>query len=265
MPLAELGAYLAIGALVGFFAGLLGIGGGIIIVSSLALMFSAHGFAPAYIMHLAVGTSLAAIVSGSWSSFRTHHRHHAVDWAIVRRMTPGLLVGVLGGAVTARFLSTAFLKYFFLTFMFLLTTQMALDLRPKASRELPGRAGLTTMAVFIGVCSSLFGGGAAAFGVPFLTWCNVSTHRAIGTVAAMGFPLSIAGTTAYAVSGWNVAGLPPWSVGFVYLPAFIGISITSMLAAPYGARLAHRLKSATLRRVFAIFLVLTGLKVAISV
>src|ERR1700676_2375432 len=170
MPLAELGAYLAIGVAVGFFAGLLGIGGGIIIVSALALMFAAHGFAPHYVMHLAVGTSLAAIVSGSWSSFRTHHRHNAVDWTIVRRMTPGLLAGVLMGAVVARFLSTAFLKHFFLAFMFLITAQMVFNLRPKASRELPGSVGLTAMAFFIGVCSSLFGGGAAALGVPFLAW-----------------------------------------------------------------------------------------------
>jgi uncharacterized membrane protein YfcA len=265
MPLGELAAYLGIGVLVGFFAGLLGIGGGIIIVSALALMFAAHGFPPEYIMHLAVGTSLAAIVSGSWSSFRTHHRHHAVDWDIVRRMTPGLLGGVLAGALVARFLSSAFLKYFYLCFMFLITAQMVFNLRPKASRELPGTAGLTAMAIFIGVCSSLFGGGAAALGVPFLTWCNVSTHRAIGTVAAMGFPLSIAGTIAYVAAGWNAAGLPPWSLGFVYLPAFIGISITSMIVAPYGARLAHKLKGASLRRIFAVFLILIGIKVAISV
>jgi uncharacterized membrane protein YfcA len=216
-------------------------------------------------MHMAVGTSLAAIVAGSWSSFRTHHRHGAVEWSVVRRMTPGLLLGVAAGAFAARFLSTAFLKYFFLTFMFLITAQMVLDVRPKASRELPGTPALAAMALFIGVCSSLFGGGAAAIGVPFLTWCNVSTHRAIGTVAAMGFPVSIAGTLGYALSGWSVAGLPPGSAGFVYLPAFVGISVTSMLVAPYGARLAHRLKGATLRRIFAIFLVLTGLKVAISV
>ena len=190
MALGELGAYLAIGVAVGFFAGLLGIGGGIIIVSALALMFAAHGFPEQYVMHLAVGTSLAAIVSGSWSSLRTHHRHKAVDWDVVRRMTPGLLAGVLGGAIVARFLSTAFLKYFFLTFMLLIISQMVVNLRPKATRGLPGTAGLTVVATFIGVCSSLFGGGAAAIGVPFLAWCNVTTHRAIGTVAAMGFPLS---------------------------------------------------------------------------
>ena len=265
MPLAELGAYLAIGVAVGFFAGLLGIGGGIIIVSALALMFAAHGFPAQYVMHLAVGTSLAAIVSGSWSSFRTHHRHHAVDWALVRRTTPGLLAGVLAGALAARLLSTAFLKYFFLSFMLLIIVQMVLNLRPKSARTLPGTAGLTAVALFIGLCSSLFGGGAAAVGVPFLTWCGMTAHRAIGTVAAMGFPLSIAGAIGYAASGWSVAGLPPWSMGFIYLPAFVGISVTSMLVAPYGARLAHKLKGATLRRIFAVFLILMGIKVAISV
>jgi uncharacterized membrane protein YfcA len=265
MPLAELGEYLAIGVVVGFFAGLLGIGGGIIIVSALALMFAARDFAPHYIMHLAVGTSLAAIVFGSWSSFRTHHVHGAVDWTIVKRMTPGILVGVLVGAVAARFLSTAFLKHFFLAFMSLITAQMVFNVRPKAARELPGALGLGAMAFVIGACSSLFGGGAAAIGVPFLTWCDVSAHRAIGTVAAMGFPLSLAGTLGYVVSGWSVPELPQWSLGFVYLPAFIGISVTSVLVAPYGARLAHRLQGTTLRRIFAVFLVLTGLKVAISV
>lgn len=265
MPLGELAAYLGIGAIVGFFAGLLGIGGGIIIVSSLALMFAAHGFAPQFIMHLAIGTSLAAIVFGSWSSFRTHHRHHAVDWAIVKTMTPGLLAGVLVGAILARVVSTAFLKYFFLGFTLFVTAQMVFNLRPKPSRQLPGAPALSALAVFIGVCSSLFGGGAAAIGVPFLTWCNVSAHRAIGTVAAMGFPVAIAGGIGYVIAGWSAQGLPPWSVGFVYLPAFVGISITSMLVAPWGARLAHRLKGATLRRIFALLLVAMGVKVAISV
>ena len=265
MPLGELGAYLAIGVAVGFFAGLLGVGGGLIIVSSLALMFTAHGFPAQYIMHMAIGTSLAAIVFGSVSSFRTHHRHGAVDWAVVRGMTPGLLVGVALGAIVARFLPTGFLKYLFLAFLLIITTQMVFNLRPKARRPLPGRVGLTGVAIFIGVCSSIFGGGAAAAGVPFLTWCGMTTHRAIGTVAAMGFPVSVAGAIGYGIAGASAAGLPPWSVGFVYLPAFIGIAVTSVIAAPYGARLAHKLKGATLRRVFAVFLVVMGIKIAISV
>lgn len=265
MALAQLGAYLAVGVLVGFFAGLLGIGGGIIIVSALALMFAAQNFAPQFIMHLAIGTSLAAIIFGSWSSFRAHHRHQAVDWIVVRRMTPGMLAGVLLGAVLARLMPSAQLKYFFLAFTLLITAQMVFNLRPKPSRTLPGARSLGAVALFIGMCSSFFGGGAASVGVPFLTWCNVSTHRAIGTVAAMGFPLSIAGTLGYMATGWNVPGLPPWSIGFVYLPAFVGISITSVIVAPYGARLAHKLKGATLRRIFAVFVVLMGVKVAVSV
>jgi uncharacterized membrane protein YfcA len=263
--MAELGAYLAIGAIVGFFAGLLGIGGGTIIVSSLALMFAAHGFAPEYVMHMAIGTSLAAIISGSWASFRTHHRHKAVDWPLVRAMIPGLLAGVLAGAVGARFMNTAALKVFFLVFLALIIAQMVFNFRTKVTRQLPGPVGLTAMAVFIGVCSSLFGGGAAAVGVPFLTWCNMTTHRAIGTVSALGFPVAIAGAIGYAVAGLGVAGLPKWSAGFVYLPAFVGISITSVLVAPYGARLAHKLKGPTLRRIFAVFLIAIGVKLAIAV
>ena len=265
MPLGELGVYLAIGAVVGFFAGLLGIGGGIIIVSSLALIFAADGFAGPYVMHLAIGTSLAAMMVGSFASFRAHDRHDAVDWDVVRSMTPGLLAGVLFGALAARFASTSFLKVFFLGFAAFVTAQMVLDVKPKPARTLPAPRALALFGIFIGTVSSLFGGGAAAIGVPFLTWCNVTTHRAIGTVAAMGFPLAIAGTLAYAAAGWNVASLPPWSVGFVYLPAFIGISATSMLAAPWGARLAHRMKGAMLRRIFALFLVAMGIKVAVSV
>ena len=263
--MAEFGAYLAIGAAVGFFAGLLGIGGGLITVSSLAIMFAAQAFPAPYVMHMAIGTSLAAIMAGAWASFRTHHKHRAVDWTIVRTMTPGLLAGVLGGVVLARYAPTAFLKGFFLAFMAFMTAQMAFNLRPKAARELPGTVGLTSVALAIGAASSLFGGGAAAIGVPFLTWCNVNTHRAIGTCAAMGFPLAIAGTIGYAAAGWNVAGLPAGALGFVYLPAFLGISVTSLIVAPWGARLAHRLKGATLRRIFALFLIVLGVKIAVTV
>jgi uncharacterized membrane protein YfcA len=142
---------------------------------------------------------------------------------------------------------------------------MVFNVRPRASRELPGRGALSGVGLAIGVASSWFGGGAAAVGVPFLTWCSMSIHRAIGTVSAMGFPVAIAGAVGYVIGGLGVDGLPEWSVGFVYLPALVGISITSVLVAPYGARLAHRLKGSTLRRIFAVFLIAVGVKVAISV
>ena len=261
----ELGAYLAIGAAVGFFAGLLGIGGGTIIVSSLALMFAHQGFPPEYVMHSAIGTSLAAIIAGAWGSFRAHDRHGAVEWPTVKAMIPGLLAGVIAGAVLARFLDAAFLKYFFLGFMALIIFQLVFNLKPKAKRDLPGPMGLTVMATFIGLGSSWFGGGAAALGVPFLTWCSMTMHRAIGTVAALGFPVAIAGALGYMIAGFDASSMPPWSVGFVYLPAAIGISVTSLLLAPWGAKLAHRLKGPTLRRIFAVFLLLVAAKVAISV
>ena len=262
--MAELAAYLAIGAVVGFFAGLLGIGGGIIIVSTLAMMFAHQEVAPAYVMHLAIGTSLAAIVVGSWSSFRAHDRHGAVDWPVVRAMVPGLLAGVLGGAIAARFLPSGFLKGFFIAFTLFVVLQMVAGFKPRASRSLPGRGPLSAVAAFVGACSSLFGGGAAAIGVPFLAWCGMSAHRAIGTVAAMGFPIAIAGTLGYVASGWNAPGLPRGSLGFVYVPAFVGISATSMLLAPVGARLAHRLKGPTLRRIFAAFLLVMVARLAFT-
>jgi uncharacterized membrane protein YfcA len=261
----EVATYLAIGAMVGFLAGLLGIGGGVVIVSSLALIYGHHGFAPQYTMHLAIGTSLAAIMAGAWSSFRAHGRRDAVDWPIVRGMTPGLLVGVLAGSLVARLMNVTFLKVFFLAFMAIVVAQLLLDLKPRSHRALPGRRGLALTAFVIGLCSGWFGGGAAAIGVPFLTWCSVSVHRAIGTVAALGFVVALAGTVGYAISGLSVAGLPPWSVGFVYVPAAVGISVTSALSAPLGVRLAHRLAPRTLRRVFALFLIAVGVKVALSV
>jgi uncharacterized protein len=234
-------------------------------VSSLALMFAAQGFPAAYVMHMAIGTSLAAIMSGAWASFRTHHRHGAVDWPTVKAMAPGVLVGIVAGTALARFMNTAALKVAFLSIMSIIIAQLVLDLRPRATRALPGAAAMTVVAVGIGITSSFFGGGAAAVGVPFLTWCGATIHRAIGTVAALGFPVAIFGAIAYGVAGQDAAGLPPWSVGFVYLPAFAGISVASVLVAPYGARLAHKLKGPTLRRIFALFLIAIGAKVAISV
>jgi len=263
--MAELAAYLGIGIVVGFLSGLLGIGGGVIIVSALALMFAAHDFPPQYVMHLSIATSMACIVFGSWSSFRTHQRHDAVDWGVVKGVTPGLIVGVAAGVMVARGANTTFLKFFFLGVTLVVTAQMALNLRPAAGRALPGRTGLAVFGLVMGVVASLFGGGGAAIGVPVLTWCNMTMHRAIGTVAALAFPIAIAGTLGYIAAGWSVPGLPSWSLGFVYLPAFAGIAATSVVTARWGARLAHRLKGTTLRRIFALVLVSLAVKMAFSV
>ena len=261
----ELAAYFGIGLVVGFLSGLLGIGGGIVIVSSLAILYAAHDFPPAYVMHLALGSSMACIVLSSISSFRTHDKHGAVDWHVVRSVTPGLILGVMGGVLIARLSTTAVLKYLYLGFTLFVTAQWLLNLKPKPSRQLPGPRPLAAFGVFMGVIAGLFGGGGAVAGVPFLTWCNQSIHRAIGTVAALGFPIAIIGTLGYIAAGWTVPDMPRWSLGFVYLPAVVGISSMSMISARWGARTAHRLKGDTLRRVFALVLVALAVKVAFSV
>ncbi|MEJ5210426.1 MAG: sulfite exporter TauE/SafE family protein [Burkholderiales bacterium] len=255
-------AYGALGAFAGFLAGLLGVGGGLIIVPVLTFIFTAHHFPGAYVVHLALGTSLASIVFTSISSFRAHHAHGAVNWRIWRQITPGIITGTLAGSVLAAWLSTAFLKAFFVVFLFYVGTQMLLDIRPKASRALPGRPGMFAAGNVIGAVSSLVGIGGGTLSVPFMTWCNVRLHEAIGTSSAIGFPIAVAGAVGYVANGLRVGGLPDGSLGFVYLPALGAIAVASVLTAPLGARLAHRLPVKKLKKIFALLLYTLGARMA---
>ena len=253
-------AYLALGAFVGFFAGLLGVGGGGIMVPVLATMFAAQGFAPGHLVHLSLGTSMAAIVLTSLSSLRAHHAHGAVRWDIVRGITPGVLLGTFGGTFVASRVPSAPLAIFFACFMGYVALQMVLNVKPKPSRELPGALGLAGVGGGIGVVSALVAIGGGSLSVPFMTWCNVRMQNAIGTSAAIGLPIALAGAAGYLVNGWGASGLPAWSVGYVYVPALVAISLVSTFTAPLGARLAHRLPVATLKKIFAAVLVLLSAK-----
>ncbi|MCX8086367.1 MAG: sulfite exporter TauE/SafE family protein [Rhodocyclaceae bacterium] len=244
-------AYLALGAVAGFFAGLLGVGGGAIMVPVLALLFSAQGMPQAHLMHLALGTSMAAIVFTSLSSLRAHHRHGAVRWPIVKRIAPGILFGTFAGAQLASFLPTRPLAIFFTLFMSYVAFQLFANVKPKPSRQLPGAWGMTLVGTGIGVISALAAIGGGTMSVPFMLWCNVKMHEAIGTSAAIGFPIALAGTAGYLVGGFGATGLPDGSFGFVYLPALAACVVMSMLTAPWGARAAHRLPVATLKKIFA--------------
>ena len=257
--------YLAAGVFVGFFAGLLGIGGGSVMVPILSLTFINLGYSPDHVIHMALATSMATILPGAYASARAHHAHGAVNWAVVKQMTPGILVGTLIGTVIAYFSSTAFLKYFFVGFICFLAAQLLFNVKPQAHRELPGRVGMTAFGLMMGVVSSLAGIGGAVLTITFLTWCNVKIHDAIGTSSAVGFPIALAGTVGYVATGLLDNNLPPYSLGYVYIPAFVGIAITSFLVAPWGAKLAHRLPVATLKKVFMVFLVALAIKMAISV
>jgi len=257
-------AYLGIGALVGFAAGLLGIGGGVVMVPLLVFVFTASGISPDQVLHIALGTALAAMVFTSISSMRAHHAHDAVDWKIARAMSPGMLAGSFGAALVAGFIPTRPLAIGFTAMVFYAATQILLDLRPPGSRDLPGAPGLFTAGAVIGAVSSLLAAGGAFMTIPFLTWCKVPLRRAIGTAAANGLPIAIAGTVAYVINGIHAQGLPGMSVGYVYLPALALVVSTSMLAAPIGARLAHRLPVKRLRTIFALMLYGFALKMLVG-
>jgi uncharacterized membrane protein YfcA len=254
--------YLALGLLTGFVAGLLGVGGGLLMVPVLTWAFLQQGFTATYNIHLALGTSMATIVLTAISSLRAHHGHGAVDWGVVKRITPGIVLGTLAGALVAAHLSDRGLKLFFTLFLFYAATQILFGFKPKPTRGLPGWPGMTAAGGVIGLVSSWVGIGGGTLTTPFLTWCNVRMQAAIGTSSAVGLPIALAGALGYVVSGQTAQGLPAWSAGFVYLPAFAAIVATSWLTAPLGARCTHTWPVARLKRVFAGLLYVLGIRMA---
>jgi uncharacterized membrane protein YfcA len=243
--------YLALGAVAGFFAGLLGVGGGAIMVPVLALMFAAQGFPEMHLMHLALGTSMAAIVFTSISSLRAHHGHGAVLWPIVWVIAPGILIGTFAGAQLASAIPTRPLAIFFTVFMSYVAFQMLANIKPKPSRQLPGSLGMFLVGSGIGAISALVAIGGGSLSVPFMTWCNIKMHNAIGTSAAIGLPIALAGTAGYLLGGSGATALPTGSYGYIYLPALAACVAMSVLTAPLGARAAHKLPVATLKKIFA--------------
>jgi len=256
--------YIALGAIAGILAGLFGVGGGLIIVPMLTFTYTAQHLPAEHILHLALGTSLATIVFTSVASLRAHHLNSGVNWEVVRRISPGIVIGTLAGSWIAAGLSTGFLKGLFVCFTFYVACQMLLDIRPKPSRQLPGKAGLSGVGTLIGGVSSLVGIGGGSMSVPFLVWCNVSVRTAIGTSAAIGFPIALSGAVGYLANGFRAAGLPPHCLGYIHLPALFGIAAASYLTAPFGAKLAHKLPITVLKRAFALLLLVNGIKMLSS-
>ena len=253
-------AYPLLGAFAGFVAGLFGVGGGLTLVPLLYMLFAAQDFPPQHVMHLALGTSMATIVFTSISSMRAHHSHAAVRWDIVRSMAPGLMLGTLAGSFIASSVPTRPLATIFTAVVYYASLQMMLDFKPKPSRNLPGRVGLLLAGAFIGGVSSLVSAGGGFMSIPFMVWSNVAIHQAVGTSSALGFPIAIAGVVGYLFSGWHAAHLPPYAVGYIYLPAFVGVVLMSFLLAPFGAKMAHKLPVKQLKRAFGGFLALLASK-----
>ncbi|WP_295623308.1 sulfite exporter TauE/SafE family protein [uncultured Nitrosomonas sp.] len=257
--------YLLTGAFVGFFAGLLGIGGGLIIVPVLVTMFTVQDFPADRIIHMALGTTMATIIFTSIASLRTHHQHGAVDWQIVKNITPGIFLGTLGGATLAGSMTGQLLSIIFVIFIFYAATQMLLQFRPSPMFQLPGKIGLLLAGTVIGALSSLVAIGGGLLSVPFLTLCKIKLQRAIGTAAAIGFPIALAGTIGYVANGlMQSETLPNDSLGYIYLPALIWLASASMLTAPLGARLTHSTKTVILRTIFVVLLYGLGVRMLIS-
>lgn len=257
-------AYLAVGAFVGFFAGLLGIGGGAAMVPVLAFVYAAKGFDATQVVHLALGTSMATILFTSISSVRAHHLHRAVNWPTVKLMAPGIVVGTFSGALLASLLNIQLLTIVFTMLIYYISAQMLFGKKPQPGAAPLSVTGMNLRAVMIGIISSLTATGGAALVVAYLAKRGIRIHEAIGTAAAIGWPLAAAGTTGYVITGIGQPDIPDYSLGFVYLPALTCIVIASMLLAPVGAKLAHRTPGATLKKIFAVLLFLLATKMLFS-
>ena len=257
-------AYAATGAIVGWLAGLLGIGGGMTLVPILAAMFAAQQLAPDFSVHLALATGMASVMFTSSASVREHHKHLAVDWVIVRRMAPGMVIGTLLSTISSSWIPQRVLALAFALIVFAGATQILLGRKPAPGRTMPGTFGLVSSGILIGVVCGLVSAGGAFLTVPFMLFCGVSMHMAIGTGAALGVPVAVVGTIGYVLSGLRAATLPDWSLGFVYLPALAALVATSVPTAPYGARAAHRLPVQTLKRIFACLLYLLAIRMIVT-
>ncbi len=246
--------YLLLGLAAGFLAGLLGIGGGMLVVPTLVFLFSAQHFDASRVMHLALGTSLASIVATSLTSTLSHHRLGHVLWPVWRRSVIGALLGTLAGTALADRLPAHYLAALFVAFTIYCALQMVMNRQPPPSRQLPGTAGLGLAGLALGGLSSLVGAGGGLIAVPLLSYCNVPLRQAIGTSAAFGLPVSLAGSLGYLLHGLSKDRLPPGAVGYIYLPAVVCILLGALVTVPLGARACHFLPVARLRLIFAALL-----------
>jgi len=241
-----------LGLCTGFLAGLLGIGGGMIMVPFLTYLLGQRGVSPDLAIKMAIATSMATIIFTSVSSVRAHHKKQAVRWDLVKGLAPGIVLGSLLGSIGIfAFAKGTYLAVFFACFVGFSATQMFLDKKPAPSRQMPGFGGQVAAGGLIGLLSGLVGAGGGFISVPFMTWCNVAIHNAVATSAALGFPIALANVAGYIVSGQGVQNLPDYSFGYLWLPALVIIATCSVLMAPLGAATAHKLPVKQLKRVFA--------------
>ncbi|MDH5710265.1 MAG: sulfite exporter TauE/SafE family protein [Gammaproteobacteria bacterium] len=259
----EILLYLATGIFAGLASGLLGVGGGLIIVPVLFFIFSAQNLPAEHIMHMALATSLATIIVTSISSTRAHHKKHAVLWPVFLLLAPGICLGAWLGGIAASAMPTNLLKPAFGIFELFVAIHMLWNRQSRQHNTSINKIKSAAGGFVIGAISALVGIGGGTLTVPFLHWHSIAIRNAIATSAACGLPIAIFGTASYIYTGWSIDDLPQQTLGYVHLQAFALIIATSFIFAPVGARLAHQLPEAALKKGFALFLILIGLKLTV--
>jgi uncharacterized membrane protein YfcA len=246
---------LLLGACTGFLAGLLGIGGGMLMVPFTTLILGNRGVDTSMAVKMAIATSMATIAFSSVSSVRAHHRRGAVRWDLVAKLAPGIVAGGLIASigVFARVKGST-LALLFGVFVAVSATQMLLNRKPAATRQMPGTAGSLAAGGAIGFLSGLVAAGGGFISVPFMTWCNVAMHQAVATSAALGFPIALANTLGFVIGGWSLPPALPGAFGYLWLPGLLVIVTASVSTAPLGARVAHAMDVGRLKKVFAVVL-----------
>lgn len=257
--------YASLGTFVGFMAGLLGVGGGGILVPLLASLFAYQGIGTGHHVHLALGTALACMIITSAASTRAHNARGAVEWKVVGGMALGIIMGAYAATQIAAKVNAVYISLFFALFMALVAIQMFIGWQPKPSRKPMRHHSLIGIGMSIGAVSALAAVGGGFLTILYLSYKNIEMKKAIGTSAAIGFPIAIAGATGYMIGGWSVTQDISYTVGYVYVPAFTTIAISSIIAAPVGVRLSHYLPSAYLKKIFAIISLLLSIKMLLSV
>ncbi|WP_312210903.1 sulfite exporter TauE/SafE family protein [Acinetobacter variabilis] len=257
----ELIIYLLIGAIAGFAAGLFGVGGGLIIVPILYIVFTQLQYDPSVIMHMAVGTSLATIIVTSISSVMAHHQRGAVLWDVVRNLAPGLVIGSFLGAGIADYLSGQGLQLLIGFFAVWIAFRMfrGAHYQVDPNQGLPSAALQLAAGGGIGVASAIFGIGGGSLTVPFLNRCGVVIQKAVATSAACGLPIAVAGALGFIWFGQKAEVEVPNTIGYIHIYAFIGISVMSFITAKFGAKVAHLLSPVLLKKCFAALLTTVGL------
>ena len=256
---------LVLGAFIGFMAGLLGIGGGIIAVPVLLFLLPSIGFSPEITPHVAIATSLAAIILTSLSSAHAHHRRANVPWPMFKPMLPGLILGSIGSGFIAQMISAEQLQQTFALFVTLMAIHMVLPFRVAVeNKSLPSAPILFLASVAIAIIAALMGIGGGILLIPFLSWCGLQMRNAVGFSSASGVFISLFGSMGYVIAGWQISGLPEGTLGYVSLPALIGIGITSVLMAPLGVRAASRWPTQILKKIFALLLIIIAIKLVMS-